>query len=70
MRINLKEKVMNTTFKFVVLSGTGTAFAGALTDKPGLMYGAVAGTFVSAIIGAHYHDTRERRIIRKARRYL
>ena len=63
---NLKEKVINTTFNLAVLSGAGTAFAGAFIDNPRIMYGAVVGTIITAFIGAHYNDTREQR----ERRYV
>ncbi len=61
-----KERIVNRAFNVAVLSGTGTAFAGAIVYKPILMYGAIVGTAITIFAGAHYHDTREQR----ERRYV
>ena len=60
------EKIMHRVFNVAAISGTVTGFAGKIIDKPALMYGALAGTFITVIAGAHYNDTREKR----ERRYL
>ena len=55
------EKIISRAFDVAVISGVGTGLAGAIADKPILMYGAIAGTFLTVIAGAHYYDTREKR---------
>jgi hypothetical protein len=60
------EKIISRIFDVAVISGVGTGLAGAIADKPIVMYSAIAGTFLTVIAGAHYYDTKEQR----ERKYL
>ena len=57
------EKIICRIFDAAVISGAGTCFAGAIFDKPVIMYSAFAGTFITALVGAYYNDTLEKKIL-------
>lgn len=56
MRNRLKEIILCTLIDLAVVGATGTTLAGIVTDKPGLMYGGLAGTAATTFIGGCYHD--------------